>query len=165
MPTLTLADLPKSAERKILEKVLAALKAEEQLSDVFRPIRLLENPTRAAFINYGAYTLAVQSFAVKLVDNPSKRATIEFGVMVSAYLPNEQTEQDSKLVGLDLGSYLRSILWGLAVLGDSGEEISFATTDFRALTPLIGANGNTRILSYLATFQTDIDPTTGDFTA
>jgi len=163
-PPMTLADLDISPERKIIERVVAILRAEAQLADVFNPIRALENASREAFLSYGVFTMTVQAFAVKAEDHPSKRSTSKLSVLVSVFLPNEQGEEDSAFVGLDLGSFLRSKLWGLAVTS-GGATYTFATTEFAHLTPLIGRNGATRILSYRANFETDIDPIEGDFTA
>jgi len=165
-PPLTLADLPKSPERKILDAVALKLRADDLLADVFKPIRVLENPARESFLSFGVGTMSVQPYQVKPADKPSQRSTVFFGVMISAFLAKEQTEEDSDLVGLDLGSYLRSLLWGLAV-EDSAypSPITFATTEFRALTPLIVADMATRILSYQAIFETDVDPAEGDFSA
>jgi len=163
---LTLADLPVSPERKLLAAIVALLRSLPQLTDVFKPIIVVESPTREAFINLAARTMAVQPVQVKESPMPSKRSVDKFGVMISAFLPPEATERSSDLVGLDLGNYLRQQLWGLAVTDpDYPSPISFATTEFRQLTPLVVTGSNIRILSYQATFETDIDPVAGDFSA
>jgi hypothetical protein len=163
MPPLTLADLPESPERLIYDAVVALIRADTLLSDVFKPIRALETTTREAFLNYGVFSAVIQPVAIRNDDRPSQRSTDHFGIMLSFYLPNEQTEEDTASVGLDLGSYIRKMLWGLAVQDGMGGTYTFATTDFKALTPLIGINGATRILSFVATFETDVDPVTGGF--
>lgn len=166
MPPLTLADLDKSPERYILEAVATKLRGNTLLADCFKPIRVLENPTREAFLNFGVGTLSIQPYQVTPTDKPSQRSTVHFGVMISAFLASEQREEDSDLVGLDLGSHLRVLLWGLAVTHPSyPSPISFATTEFRPLTPLIVNETATRILSYQAIFETDVDPVQGDFSA
>lgn len=155
-----------SPEKQITTQVLALLRADVNLTGLFSPIRLLENPTRDAFLSYGVNTLTIQPFNVKAVDHPSGRSTSLLGLMISAFVPNEQGEEDSTLFGLDLGSYLRSLLWGYAVNPPSpGVNLTFATTEFRQLTPLIGEHGATKILSYQAIFETDIDPRANDFSA
>jgi len=166
MPTKTLADLPESPEAKILRSVLGTLRGDSQLTDVFSPIRKLENPTREAFLTFADFSMSVQPYQVKPDDHPSKRSTVHFGVLISAYLPREQGEEESDLVWLNLGSYLRSVLWGLAVEDpDFPSPITFATSEFRYLTPLIVQDRGTRILSYQAIFETDLDPLEGTFSA
>jgi hypothetical protein len=160
----TLADLPASPERRIFDAVVAIIRSDAILPTVFKPIAAVESVTREAFANYGVFSAVIQPVSVKQEDHPSQRSTSMFGVVLSFFLPNEQTEEDSALVGLDLGSYLRAILWGLAVTV-SNVQITFATTEFKALTPLLGIGGATRILSYQATFETDVDPVTGNFSA
>ena len=99
-------------------------------------------------------------------DHPSQRSTVKLGLLISAFVPNEQTEEDSTLYGLDLGSYIRSLLWGLAVNPPvPGVNLTFATTSFVQLTPLISVDGATKIVSYHAIFEYDLDPRENDFTA
>jgi hypothetical protein len=164
--TLSLADLATSPEALILAGVVAKLRADTLLSDVFHPIRIIETPTRQAFQNYGVYSFAIQPFNVRPVDRPSRRSTSFLGIMLSAFLPIEETAEDSRLLSLNIGNHLRKILWGLAVKDPSSSAIfSFATTEFKQLTPLIGSDGGTRILSYQAIFETDVDPVDGDFSS
>lgn len=162
MSTPTLADLAKSPERRLLEAAVALVKADEILS-FFTPIRLVEAASVTAMLSWGSGTLVIQPVKVKPEDHPSDRSTSKFTVWISAYLPGEPREEDSKLEGLDLLNHLRKIFWGTALQELAG-PISFATTEISLLTPLVGVKGSTRILTYQVVFETDIDPKAGDFT-
>lgn len=165
MPTLT--DLQKSPERYILEAYAVAVRADSILAAVFRTIRVLDSPTREAFLSYAIKTLSIQPYQVRLVDFPSSREATHVGIMTSAYLPTEDPDKDSPLVSLDLGNHLRKLAWtnggALPHPTTPGVALSFATVVFSPLTPLVPKEG-VRILSYRTIYETDLDPRSGLFT-
>lgn len=165
MPTPTLADLAKAPERKVFEAAAAALKADSIIGAVFHPIRQLETPKYEAFLSYGVYEMVVQPGVAKLDDKPMRRETVRLPVWISAYLPWEPREEDSRLVGLDLGNRIRTLFWGKTFMdpGNPGIGMNVATTSFRFLELLAPKDGATRILTWEVMFEIDINPTTGAF--
>ncbi len=162
MPTL--ADVPESVESRITRLFLGKIREDAYFSAVFDPIRLVENPTREALASYSNYSMVVQTFTVKPSDNPSKRQTFEQSIVLSFYLPEEQTSEDSDLYWLRLYNKVRIFSYGLQVLVDpaTSEQMNFATTRVEPLQPLQPLGTATVILSYAVIFETDIDPTTGN---
>ncbi len=158
----SLEDLQKSPERMIVEAAAAILHGDEILADVFKPIRILDTPSREAFLSYGVNSMVIQPISLKAEDHPSGRTTSFLGVLISAYLAPEPREEESELQSLDLGNHLRKLFWGTD-LQSAGDALTYATTAIKLMPPLSGVNGSTRILSYLLTFETDVDPKTGLF--
>ena len=151
--------ISQSPEAQITQAFFAVLKADSLLASAFKPILLIESPTREAFDELTVYTMAVVPFRLRIVDHPNDRQTIYMEVIVSAYLPKEPTEQDSVLRGLDLGNHIRKIAYSNADLAG----IAFDAVDFAYLVSLQPKDTGVRILSFLTTFQSDIAPTTGLF--
>lgn len=159
-----LAGLSQSPEAQIARAFFAILKTDTLLAAAFKPILLIESPTREAFNELTIYTMAVVPFRVKLKDHPSGRSTLYLDLLVSAYLAKEGTEADSLLRGLDLGNHIRKIAFSNAELTDtSSNVITFAAVDFAHLPTLEPKDTGVRILSFQVTFQTDIAPATGAF--
>lgn len=158
----SLEDLQRSPERLIVEAAAAILRGDEIMAAVFKPIRILDTPSKEAFLSYGADEIAIQPVSVKAEDHPSGRTTTFLGVLVSAYLAPEPREEESELASLDLGNHLRKLFWGTD-LKVAGDALTFATTAIKMMPTFAGTNGSTRILSYLLTFETDVDPKTGLF--
>lgn len=162
MPSLT--DLQKSIERYILEAYAALVRADAIMAAVFNPIRIVDSPTREAFLSYPVRTLSIQPYQVRLEDFPSSRQTTHIGIMTSAFMSSENQEKDSVLLSLDLGNHLRKLAWtqGGAFVHPTlvGISLTFATVIFSQLTPIVPKEG-VRILSYRTIYETDIDPVTG----
>lgn len=154
-----LAGLSQSPEAQIATGFLAVLRGDTLLASAFRPILLIESPTREAFNNLTVYTMALVPFRVKMRDHPSGRSTILVDLVVSAYLPKEPTDEESQLRGLDLGSHIRKLAYSNADL--SG--VAFDAVDFAILPALEPKDTNVRILSFQITFSADIAPASGQF--
>jgi hypothetical protein len=159
--------LSQSPEALIAKTFFGILKADSLLVSVFKPILLIESPTREAFDELTIYTMAVVPWRVRLTDHPGGRQTSFLDLIVSGYLPKEGTEQDSRLRGLDLGSHVRKLAYsnmGLVdTIADPDRVITFAVIDFAYLVSLEPRDTGIRILSFQITFQTDIAPETGAF--
>lgn len=149
--------LSQSPEALIAQTFFNILKADSLLASAFKPILLIESPTREAFNELTVYTMAVVPWRVRIQDHPVDRQTIFLDLFVSGYLPKEGTEQDSKLRGLDLGNHIRKLAYSNADLGG----VAFDAVDFAYLVGLEPKNTGIRILSFQVTFQQDIVPTTG----
>jgi hypothetical protein len=163
---ITLATLGQGPEAKVFDAVIAAIRGdpEDILPTVFNPILALETPTWKAFINYGAYSMAVQPFAIKPKEQPSSRTTIQMTIHVTAYLPVEEKEENSELHGLNLLNHLRKLLYGQTWEDpDTHLPMNVATTVVAQSPAMMPVDGATRLLNYEITVEFDIDPTTGDF--
>lgn len=167
MALLTFADLPKSPERLIMEAYAAVVRADPLVSDIFRPITVVEDPGRDAAKVWGARALVIQPWQLGKEDWPSSRETLRIGIATSAFLPMEESsEPNSKFVGLDLGNHFRKLTYANQTLINptpSPVRMTFATVDFRTLVALIVEGKGIRILTYRAVYETDIDPRTGEF--
>jgi len=149
-----------SIEERILAAFVVLLKADEDIAAEFAPILTLETPTRQAFERIAAGSMAVQPYQVKAADKPSGRSTIRVGLLVSAYLEAEQTEEDSNLLGLRLGNHIRKLAFSNPRLSDT-EPLTMSAVEVVQLTTLAPSEG-VRILSYRIFYETDIDPATGE---
>lgn len=164
-PPLTLADLAKSAERKIVEAYAAIVKADTLIADVFKPIILIETANPKDVNDLMSYSIAIGPAQIDKTDFPSSREKILVPILVAAFLPSEQTSEDSAFVGLDLGNHLRKLAWNNQTLANAAPPptwMTFATVDFTQLTPLLTTEG-VKILRYRTVYETDIEPKTGAF--
>ena len=156
--------LPQGPETKIARAFLATLKGDELFARSWTPIVLVESPSIEALNSFAAGSCSVAIAGVKPSDHPSKRQTSLLQLLVSFYLPRENTSVDSACPGLDWMNYLRKLAWGLVEANPSvgGAAMNFATTTVVPLTPLVSTEG-VMIHSNRVTFETDVDPTQGDF--
>lgn len=161
-----LSGLSKGPERYIVEAYAALVLADAVLAAAFSPIRIVDSPTREAFLSYPVYQMSIQPYQVALTDFPSNREKSLTGIVASCYLPDENPGSDSPLLSLDLGNHFRKIAFtrggALPHPVTAGVWLTFATVTFSMLTPLIPREG-VRILSYRTIYETDIVPTTGLF--
>jgi len=159
--------LVQSPEAKIFAAFAAAVRADANLVAAFSPIRTQETPKWDAMLSYGTYTMVIQPATVKPIDYPSKRQVSGLTIWISCYLPNEPTEEDSRLFGLNLGGYLRALCYGAAYddPDNPGIQMNPADTDFRQLATHLTKDESARILTYSVTFKPDVDPTTNDFSS
>lgn len=163
MADVTLASLLTDGPEVRLLKAAAEIVKADPILSWFQPILIVEVASVKAMLAWGSGTLVIQPVTVKPADKPSRRSTSFFSIWISAYLPGESREEDSKLEGTNLLNVVRKLFWGEA-LREASTPISFATTEVAMLTPLVGVSGSTRILTYQVTVETDIDPRVGDFT-
>lgn len=151
--------LSESPEAKITRAFFAVLVADTTLSAIFTPILLIESPTREAFDALTPMTLALIPLRIRAKDMASDRQTIILDLVISAYLPREATEENSKLRLLDLGNHIRKLTYTNLGLGG----LTFQTADFVYLPALEPKNTAIRIVSFQITFQADIVTTTSAF--
>ncbi len=154
--------LDESPESKIVKAFFALIRNDAKLAAAFQPILLVETITREQFKNVGAWTMTVSPMAatplrLRPQEHPSRRETVFVPIMVSSFLPPEQSTQDSKLHGLDIGNHIRKIINANQGIADTFENASYAP-----LTPLYVDETGVRVLSGQATYEIDIDPETGD---
>jgi len=126
-----------SIEERILAAFVVLLKADEDIAAEFAPILTLETPTRQAFERIAAGSMAVQPYQVKAADKPSGRSTIRVGLLVSAYLEAEQTEEDSNLLGLRLGNHIRKLAFSNPRLSDT-EPLTMSAVEVGGAWPVTG---------------------------
>lgn len=166
-PPYTLADLDTSPEAKIVAAYAAVVRADPLLADVFRPILVVETAGREGLGAYGVRTLMLHPVQVRKEDFPMGREKLLVAIAASAFLAAEETEENSDLVGLNLGNHFRMLAFANQQLpdpDDAGMNMTLATVDFSVLTPLLTTKG-VRILTYRTVYETDIEPVTGEFTS
>lgn len=165
MPPYTLADLDESPEAKILAAYAEVVRADPLLADCFKPILVVETTGRDGLLAYGVGTLMLHPVAVRKEDFPMGRETVLVSIAATAFLKAEETEENSDLVGLNLGNHFRKLGFLNQQLDDpdnAGFHMTLATIDFSVLTPLLTTTG-VRILTYRTVYETDITPSTGAF--
>jgi hypothetical protein len=157
----SLADAGDSWESRVATAVHALLKADEWFSDTFKPIRLVESPTARQLLSYAQGTLAVFPGVPSQPGFPSNRIKPEIAIFFAAYLPLENGSEDSKLNAAKVQGRLRKLLWNNQRLVDS-ETLTDHTIRFDWIEAVTAKDGGTLISVYRATYQTDLEPTTGD---